>query len=137
MWDLTIHPPSRPSVLVGTRSLLQSMCNLPIYSPSGPSVLVGTPPRVHPFWGLASLLAHRPVFAFDTICNSPSPLLADIVLFGLFFKLPLKVFKMCLLGRGFHTLIRNVSVSSLTDVESHDDNTLCTLLTASLGMKRA
>ena len=31
-----------------------------------------------------SSLAHCPMFSSNTICNSPSPLLADIVLFGLF-----------------------------------------------------
>ena len=36
------------------------------------------------------------------------------------FGLPLKVFKMRLLGRGFHTLIKNVSFSSPTDVGSHN-----------------
>ena len=34
--------------------------------------------------------------------------------------LSLKVFKTCLLGRGFHTLIKNVSFSSPTDVGSHN-----------------
>ena len=48
-------------------------------------------------------------------CNSPSPPLADIVLFGRSFK----VFKTRLLERGFHTLIKNVSFSSPTDVGSH------------------
>ena len=47
-------------------------------------------------------------------CNSPSPLLVDIVPFGL----PFKVFKTHMLGRGFYTLIRNVSFSSSTDVGS-------------------
>ena len=36
-----------------------------------------------PFGGSASSLAHRPVSDSNTVCNSPSPLLADIVLFGL------------------------------------------------------
>ena len=39
----------------------------------------------------------------EPICNSPSSPLADIVLF----EFSLKVFKMPLLGRGFHTLIKN------------------------------
>ena len=51
------------------------------------------------------------------LCNRPSPPLTDIVLFGLFhFTLPLKVFKTCLLGRDFHTLIKNASFSSPTNV---------------------
>ena len=36
------------------------------------------------------------------------------------FGLPLKVFKTCLLGRGFHTLIKNASFPSPTDVGSHN-----------------
>ena len=42
------------------------------------------------------------------ICNGLSPPLSDIVLFGL----PLKVFKMCLLVRSFHTLIKDALLSS-------------------------
>ena len=34
--------------------------------------------------------------------------------------LPLKVFKTCLLDEGFHTLIKNVSFTSPTDVRSHN-----------------
>ena len=49
-------------------------------------------------------------------CNSSSPPLVDIVLFGL----PLKVFKRRLIERGFHTLIKNASFSSPTDVGSHN-----------------
>ena len=36
------------------------------------------------------------------------------------FGLPLKVFKTCLLGRDFHTLLRSVSFSSPTDVGSYN-----------------
>ena len=36
------------------------------------------------------------------------------------FELPLKVFKTRLLGRGFHTLIKNVLFPSSTDVGSHN-----------------
>ena len=118
MWDLTFHPPSRPSVLVGTRSLLQSMWDPPIHLLRGPSSLLAHRLMSTPFQGSASSLTHRPVFNSDTICNSPSLPLADIVL-----GLPLKVFKMPLLGRGFHTLINNASFSSPTDVGSHSINT--------------
>ena len=59
-WDLTIHP-------------------FP-----GPSVLAGTPLCIHPLLGSASSLAHRPVTGSHTNCNSPSPRIANIVLFGLF-----------------------------------------------------
>ena len=78
------------------------MWDLPIHPSSEPSVLADTPPRVYPLRGSASSLAHRLVSSSDTICNSPSSPLADIVFFGL----PLKVFKT--LERGFHTLIKNV-----------------------------
>ena len=44
--------------------------------------------------------------------NSPSPPRVDIVLF----RASPQDFKMRLLGRGFHTLIKNVSFSSPTDV---------------------
>ena len=70
---------------------------------------------VHPFQDPTSSLAHRPVSGSDTIHNSPSPPLANIVLFGL----PLKVFKTRLLGRGFHTLIKNASFPFSTEVGSH------------------
>ena len=81
-------------------------------------------PYLQPMWDLAihplvsptSSLAHHPMSGSDTICNSPSLPLADIV----FFVLPLKVFKMRLLRRYFHTLIRNTSFSPPTDVRSHN-----------------
>ena len=43
MWDLTIHPLLRLSVLAGTRSSLQSMWDLTIHLHLGPSNLAGTP----------------------------------------------------------------------------------------------
>ena len=51
----------------------------------------------------------------NIMCNGPSLLLVDIVLFGLTFK----VFKMCLLGKGFHTLVKGISLSSPTNVGSY------------------
>ena len=49
--------------------------------------------------------------------NSP---LADITIFGISLSSFLSTFfKTCLLGRGFHTLINNVSFSSPTNVGSH------------------
>ena len=108
-------PPSEPKVLASTRSLLQSMWDPSIHPPSGPSVLTSTPPRVHPLLGLASLLTHRLMSDYDTICNSPSPPLANIALF----RLSLEVSKTHLLGRGLHILIKNVSFSSPTDAGSH------------------
>ena len=72
-------------------------------------------PPIHPLQSLVSSLAHRPVSGSDTICNNPSPPLANIV----FFRLSLKAFKTCMLGRSFHTLIKNTSFPSQTDVGSH------------------
>ena len=62
-----------------------------------------------------------PTLPHICIWNSLSPPLVDIVLFGLFlFELSLKIFKMRLLGRGFHTLIKNVLFHSPADVGSHN-----------------
>ena len=36
------------------------------------------------------------------------------------FELPLKVFKTCLIGRDFYTIIKNASFSFPTDVRSHN-----------------
>ena len=79
MWDSIIYPTFTP--LQGPAGPLQ---NPPL---SGPSILTGTPPRVYPLQGTASSLAHGPVFLYHL--NSPGPLLANIVLFGL----PLKALK--------------------------------------------
>ena len=72
----------------------------------------------------ASSLAHYLVSGFDSdiICNSPSSSLADIVLFGLSLSsFPSRFLKMHRrLERGFHTLTKNASFSSPTDVESHN-----------------
>ena len=78
-----------------------------------------------PFEGLASSLAHCPLFGSDTICNSSNPPLADIVCFGpLRIVVSLSVFKTCLLGRGFHTIIRNVLFRPPTDVGSQNPPSL-------------
>ena len=106
--SLTIHSPSGLNILVGrssinvrshnpcpktssglnvfvdTRSSLQSMWDLTIHPPLG-----SNSSRWQTAWclspsGSTSLLVHSPVSGFDTICNSSSPLLADIVLFGFF-----------------------------------------------------
>ena len=75
---------------------------------------------IPPFEGSTSSLAHRPVSSFDTICNGPSPPLVNIVCFGsLRFAVSLMVLKH-LLGRGFHTLIRNALFSSPTEVGSNN-----------------
>ena len=44
---------------------------------------------IHPLGGSASLPAYHPMSDSNTICNSPSPPLANIILFGF----PLKVLK--------------------------------------------
>ena len=74
-----------------------------------------SPPQ--PMWDLT---IHSPrCLALISFCNISSPPLANIVLFGLSpFELHLKVVKMCMLGRGFHTFIKNVSFSSPADVGS-------------------
>ena len=53
----------------------------PIHPPLEPNILTGTQSYVHPLWGSTSSLTHRPVSGSDIICNSPSSLLTDIVLF--------------------------------------------------------
>ena len=118
MWDITIYPPSGPSVLAGTLSFLPSMSDRPPIHPLwGPASLLAhyivfTPPP--PFWGTARRLAHHPVSDSDTICNGPDPPLADIVLFGL----PLKALKRVY---SFHTLINGGLFSSPTkwDITIH------------------
>ena len=75
-------------------------------------------------WGGSSLTptsaSHYPVIGSDNICNSPRLLLIDIVCFSpLHIVVSLTVLKR-LLGRGFHTLIRDASFSSSTDVGSHN-----------------
>ena len=52
------------------------------------------------------------------ICQS---IASKYCLFWVFsFELLLKLFRMCLLGTGFYTLIKNVLFPSLTDVGSHN-----------------
>ena len=117
MWDLTIHPPSESSILVGTHSLLQLMRDPTIHPPSEPASLLAHHLVSTPLWDSASSLAHRPVFGFDTIYNSPSPPLVNIIFFGLFRSgFPSNASAR---ERFPHTLIKNVSFSSPTDVGSH------------------
>ena len=57
----------------------------------------------------------------DTIFNRSNPPVADIVCFDMLrIAVSLTIFKTRLLGRGNHTLIRNVSFPSPTDVGSHN-----------------
>ena len=88
--------------------------------PSGPSVLTGTPPRLPPFgeqpprWHIVRYLA---LISFVTAQSTP---LANIVFFGLSLLGFPSGFKTCLLGKGFHTLIKGVSFSSPTNVGYHN-----------------
>ena len=102
MWDLTIRHLQGPTSSLALVTL-QSTWDLTIYSSSAPNVLAGTPPS-------------RPnILGSDTICNSQSPPLGDIV----FFRLSLNISKTRILWRDFHTLINNVSFSSPTNTRSH------------------
>ena len=57
---------------------------------------------------------------FPFLCREPKLTVSRYCLLWTFpFGFPLKVFKMRLLGKGFHTLIKGVSFSSPTDVGSH------------------
>ena len=72
-------------------------------------------------WRPASLLTHRLLSAFDTICNtSSSSLTIYCPLWPITYRRKPYSFKTCLLGRSFHTLLRNVSFPSPTDVGSHN-----------------
>ena len=72
-------------------------------------------------WDLTFYSSWEPnISSFDTICNSSSPPLVDIIHFSLLrIVINLTVLKTRLLRRSFHTLIRNVSFPSPTDVRSH------------------
>ena len=86
--------------------------------------------QLTPLQGPASLLVHRLVstpfeaqpprwcllFDSDTICYSSSLPLADIILYGQPFRIPLGFFKTRMLGRGFHILIKYTSFSSPINV---------------------
>ena len=73
-----------------------------------------TPPS-----GPASSLAHSPVSSSDIIWNSSNPLLNRYCSLWALFQASSQGFKTRLLGRDFHTLIKNISLPSPTDVESH------------------
>ena len=118
MWDLTLHTPSRLNILASTRSLFKSMWDLPIHPPPPfeaqrpcwhtalcPPPFKAQPPR----WHIAQCL---PLIPFITIQVHRSQLFVVV-------GLPLKVFKMCMLKKGFHALIKNISFYSPTDVRSH------------------
>ena len=73
---------------------------------------------IYPSWGPASSLAHRLVSGSDTIRNSSSQPLVDIVHFcPLHIAVNLTILKH--IWKGFHTLIRNISFPSPTHVGYH------------------
>ena len=105
MWDLTIHTLQGPMSSL-TLVPFYNRCGTPQSTPpSGPTSLLTHRLLSTLFRGLASSLAQCSVSGSDTVCNGPSPPLADIVLFGLSLS--------C-----FHTLIKNVSFSSPIKVGS-------------------
>ena len=87
MWGLTIYP-LRGSASSLPLVPLQSMWDLTIYTPSRLNILAGTLPSVHLSLRLSASLAHRSVSSSNTICNSSSPPLTDIVLLGLSLRFP-------------------------------------------------
>ena len=110
--DVGSHNPTSSLELVPSSNRFGTL----IHPHLGPVFLLAHRLVSNPFRGTASSLARRPVSNSDTICNGPSPRLASIILFGFFFL----NFTTCLLGRGFHTLIKGVWFSSPTDVGSHE-----------------
>ena len=74
---LTHYPVSTP-----LRNSLLADTSLSVCPLSENRLLTNTSLSVCPFLGTTSSLAHRLLSGSDTICNDPSPLLVDIVLFG-------------------------------------------------------
>ena len=64
--------------------------------------------------------AHRSVSNFDTVCNSLSLPLVNIIRFSLLYIVIRLSFKTRLLESGFHTVISNVSYSSPINVGPHN-----------------
>ena len=95
--------------------------------PSGPRMLAHRLMSTS-LQGSASSLAHHPMSSSDTICNKLNPTTSRYCPPCAFpsrlpknkFALSLPDFqKTSLLGRSFHTLIKNVSFSFPTDLRSH------------------
>ena len=85
MWDVTIHPHSGLSILVGTLSFLESTWDCTqILLLWGPTSLLAHCLVSILIWRTARRLAHRLVSGSDIICNAPDPPLVDIVLFEIF-----------------------------------------------------
>ena len=128
MWDLTIHLHWMPNVLAGTSPggrfshpykecfvLSSNQCGI------SQSTLLEGP---------ASLLSLCIVSNSGTIWNSPKPKLTDnkYCLFGFSWASP-QGFKTCLLGRNFHTLLKEcfVLLSNQCRIShTQDDQMLCT-----------
>ena len=88
--------------------------------PSKSNILAGTPLVSTPFEAQPPR-STSPGVGSNTICNSSKATTSLYCSFWTFSSvLPLKIFKTHLLGRGFHTLIKNDSFSSVTDVGSHN-----------------
>ena len=102
-----VHPRSGFRLLASTSNTICNNSSPLVTDPplSWLNVLTCTSPCVHPPSGFSLLTSTS-----NTICNNSSPLVTDIIRFG-----PLRM-----LGRGLHTLIRNVSFSSPTVVRSHN-----------------
>ena len=101
------------SILAGTRSFLQLMWD-PQSTPFGTQ---------HPYWHNAlcpTPFGAQPPRWHITRCLAQPTTSKYCPLWAFPFGLPLKVFKTCLPERGFHTLIKNVLLSSPTDVGSHN-----------------
>ena len=123
IWDLIIHPLQGPASWL-TLDLFSNRCGtLQSTSFLGPVSLLAHRLLSTPFRGSTFSLTHRPVSGSDTIWNSPKPTASRYCPLWVFpFELPLKVFKMHLLGRGFHTRVKNISFSSPNDVGSHNSS---------------
>ena len=82
--------------------LLSHRCGITQSTPRGPASLLAHRLESTAFETQSSRWHIHSVSSSKTICNSPNPPLADIILFGLSVSsLPSKF-----LGRGFHTLIK-------------------------------
>ena len=91
MWDLTIHSPLVLSVLASTHSFLQLIWDNPIHPLWAQYPYWHTTSCPPPF-GARLPCWHHPMTNTDTICNSSSPPLIDIVPFKLFLSVSLQGF---------------------------------------------
>ena len=102
MWDLTIHPLSGPSILAGTRSLLQEMWD-PQSTPFGVQRLCWHTTSCPPPSELSLIAGTSPGVWLKYHCNGPSLPLANIVFFGLSLSgFPSRFLKCICLGEILH-----------------------------------